>query len=77
MDSGEPILNLEEVQQRPDGPHLLLTTKVPLRDASGAVTGILGMYVDVTERTRLEGAPHEERTLDSMRAQLRLGRAVG
>jgi PAS domain S-box-containing protein len=52
MDSGVPILNLEETQQRPDGPHVLLTTKVPLRDGAGAVTGILGMYVDLTERTR-------------------------
>lgn len=48
MDTGEPILNLKESQQRPDGRHVLLTTKVPLRDDSGVVTGILGMYVDVT-----------------------------
>lgn len=77
MDSGEPILNLEEIQQRPDGPHLLLTSKIPLRDAGGAVMGVLGMYVDVTERTRVQGAPHEPRNLDSMQSLLRLGRAVG
>jgi PAS domain S-box-containing protein len=71
MDSGEPILNLEETQQRPDGPHLLLTTKVPLRDDAGAVTGILGMYVDVTERTLMEGS-NGARDLDSMRSLLRL-----
>ena len=54
MDSGEPIYNLEEVQQRPDGPHVLLVSKVPLRDDRGTIIGILGMYVDVTERRRLQ-----------------------
>jgi PAS domain S-box-containing protein len=72
MDSGEPILNLEETQQRPDGPHVLLTTKVPLRDDAGVVTGILGMYVDVTERTRMDGSGGDEKALESMRGLLRL-----
>jgi PAS domain S-box-containing protein len=72
MDTGEPILNLEETQQRPDGPHLLLTTKVPLHDDAGAVTGILGMYVDVTERTRMDGGGEDDRALSSMRNLLRL-----
>jgi len=72
MDSGEPILNLEEIQHRPDGPHVLLTTTVPLRDDAGAVTGILGMYIDVTERTRMEGAGGDAQALDSMRNLLRL-----
>jgi PAS domain S-box-containing protein len=63
MDSGSPIMNLEETQQRPDGPHVLLTSKVPLRDDSGQVTGILGMYIDVTERTRLDPDPHNDQAL--------------
>jgi PAS domain S-box-containing protein len=54
MEAGQPILNLEETQLRPDGPHVLLTSKVPLRDDAGAVTGILGIYVDITERKRME-----------------------
>jgi PAS domain S-box-containing protein len=53
MDSGEPIFNLEETQQRPDGQHTLLVSKVPLRDEAGQVVGILGMYVDVTERRHM------------------------
>jgi PAS domain S-box-containing protein len=78
MDTGEPVLNLEETQHRPDGPHVLLTTKVPLRDDAGGVTGILGMYVDVTERTRLEGSSPDEKALETMRSLLRLaGRAAG
>jgi PAS domain S-box-containing protein len=72
MDSNEPILNLEETQQRPDGPHVLLTTKVPLHDDAGSVTGILGMYVDVTERTRMDPSANDEKALQTMRSLLRL-----
>jgi PAS domain S-box-containing protein len=57
MDSGEPIFNLEETQRRPDGEHTLLVSKVPLRDEAGDVIGILGMYVDVTERRRIAVGP--------------------
>jgi PAS domain S-box-containing protein len=53
MATGQPIFNLEEVQQRPDGPHRLLISKVPLRDDTGAVIGIIGMYVDITRRVRI------------------------
>jgi PAS domain S-box-containing protein len=48
MNTGEPIFNLEEVQQRPDGPHRLLISKLPLRDDTGTIIGIIGMYVDIT-----------------------------
>jgi PAS domain S-box-containing protein len=53
MSTGEPIFNLEEVQQRPDGPHRLLISKVPLRDDAGTIVGIIGMYVDITRRLRI------------------------
>jgi PAS domain S-box-containing protein len=62
MSTGEPIFNLEEVQQRPDGPHRLLISKVPLRDDAGAVIGIIGMYVDITRRVHIApraDAPHQ------------------
>ena len=63
MESGQPIFNLEEVQQRPDGPHTLLISKVPLRDDSGAIIGVMGMYIDVTERavTSIPAAARLER----------------
>ena len=55
METGEPLLNIEETQRRPDGQQeYLLTNKVPLRDADGRVTGILGIYTDITERKRFE-----------------------
>jgi two-component system, cell cycle sensor histidine kinase and response regulator CckA len=55
MESGQPILNLEEFQTRPDGTRAtLLTSKVPLRDTRGQVVGVLGVYTDITDRKRLE-----------------------
>jgi PAS domain S-box-containing protein len=55
MAAGEPILNKEEVS--PDGKGgemVILTSKVPLRDQRGEVSGLLGIIVDITERKRLE-----------------------
>jgi PAS domain S-box-containing protein len=55
METGQPLLNIEETQRRPDGQQeYLLTNKVPLRDADGNVIGILGIYTDITERKRVE-----------------------
>ena len=55
MDSGESMLNIEESQQQADGKKIaLLTSKVPLLDASGQVSGMLGIYMDVTERKRAQ-----------------------
>jgi len=51
IDSGQPKLFYEEQQTNPQGqPLWLRTSKVPLRDANGAVVGVLGLYEDVTER---------------------------
>jgi PAS domain S-box-containing protein len=55
METGQPFLNIEETQRRPDGQRIdLLTSKVPLRDADGRVTGTLGIYTDITQRKRVE-----------------------
>ena len=55
MDSGEPLLNIEESQQQANGKEVhLLTNKVPLLDASGQVYGMLGIYIDVTQRKEME-----------------------
>ena len=55
MESGQSCLNIEETQSRPDGTTAhLLTNKVPLRDAEGRVTGVLGVYTDISERKAVE-----------------------
>jgi PAS domain S-box-containing protein len=54
MESGQGRLNVEEPQMRPDGRHVLLTSKVPLHDDAGKIIGVLGMYVDITDRKRME-----------------------
>ncbi len=57
--SGKPLLAREEECRHPAG-HLvrLETTKIPLRDASGAATGLVGIGRDVTLRV------NEARALD-------------
>ena len=57
MDSGTGKLFYEEPQTTPDGQQIWLrTSKVPLRDASGKVFGVLGIYEDYTERRQLRDA---------------------
>ncbi len=51
MEKGGPSINEEEVSYASDGHHELLeTTKVPMRDASGELIGVLGISHDITER---------------------------
>jgi PAS domain S-box-containing protein len=53
--SGQPKLLIEEPQTTPDGKTItLLTSKVPLRDAQGKINGVLGMYLDITDRKLAE-----------------------
>ncbi len=57
VESGEPRLLIEEPQTTPQGKTItLLTSKVPLRDANGDVSGVLGTYVDITELRRTEAS---------------------
>ena len=53
--SGRALMSREESALDVAGRTLwLLTTKVPLRDGTGAVVGIVGMCQDITERKRAE-----------------------
>ena len=60
MESNTPNVDIEEPMTFTDGRTIWLrTSKVPLRDASGAVFGVLGTYEDVTERRQSALDLHE------------------
>jgi PAS domain S-box-containing protein len=55
IESGQPKLFIEEPQTTPDGKVIyLLTSKVPLRNSKGEISGVLGTYIDITNRKELE-----------------------
>jgi len=55
IESGQPILNLEQFHTRRDKTiATILTSKVPLRNLRGEIVGVLGVYTDITDRKRLE-----------------------
>ena len=55
--SGEPLLNrLEPQSEDAETAAWWLTSTVPLRDATGAIVGIVGSGRDITERLRTEAA---------------------
>ena len=69
IDLDTPLLNFIEPQSRPDGSSIWLeTSKVPLHDGDGRVTGVLGMYRDVTERKQAEKA--RDKALDFVKTLL-------
>lgn len=57
MEKAFPLLDFEEQRRQTDGSSgTLLTSRVPLKDANGEVTGVLGIYSDITERRQAEAA---------------------
>ncbi len=57
MDSNQPQYAIEESMTLPNGSTIWLeTNKMPMHDADGNVTGILGTWEDVTERKRASEA---------------------
>ena len=74
MSTGNPKLNYEEPQTTPKGETIWLrTSKIPLRDETGDIIGILGTYEDITawknaqeERRRLEAQLQHTQKLESL-----------
>jgi PAS domain S-box-containing protein len=65
VSSGQPLLNRVEKAIDPEGgEQWLLTTKVPLRDSSGSIVGLVGMSRDISE---LKGA---EKVLERQNVRL-------
>ena len=57
IESGSTKLNVQDPQTTPEGNIItLLTSKVPLRNSKEETIGVLGMYMDITERKRAEEA---------------------
>ena len=57
IESGDSKLLIEESQTTPEGNTItLLTSKIPLRSTTGEISGVLGTYVDITERKQAEEA---------------------
>ncbi|MGZ6230469.1 MAG: PAS domain S-box protein [Syntrophales bacterium] len=55
IESGRSKLLIEEPQTTPEGRTIvLLTSKMPLCSSEGEIIGVLGTYMDITERKRME-----------------------
>jgi len=55
MDTGEPMIGMEEKETWPDGHETWVhTTKVPLKDRYGRVVGTMGISRDITDRKQAE-----------------------
>ena len=67
VETGRPLVNVEEEQTHPGGVQAaLLTSKVPLRNERGEVVGVLGVYQDITERKRLEKGLRQAQKLEAV-----------
>jgi PAS domain S-box-containing protein len=64
LKEGKPVINREEKIVMPDGvTRWLLTSKIPWRDASGKIVGLVGIGHDITDRKRAGQALEHERKL--------------
>ena len=62
--TGQPLLDVEEKETWPDGSEgWVLTSKVPLFDDAGHITGTCGISNDITARKRAEAALRESEAL--------------
>jgi PAS domain S-box-containing protein len=75
IESGCSKLLSEEPQTTPEGNTItLLTSKIPLRSSKGEISGVLGTYMDITERKRAE---EEHKKLEAQFRQAQKMEAVG
>ena len=70
ISSGKPIINIEEPVRRSDGNiSTILISKIPLKNSSGKISGVLGLALDITERKNLEQQINQSEKMDIL-AQL-------
>ncbi|CDZ76450.1 Autoinducer 2 sensor kinase/phosphatase LuxQ [Legionella massiliensis] len=53
--TGKPIYNVEELPVKHTAGHIVnyLTTRVPLKNKAGEITGVAGISIDITERKKM------------------------
>ncbi len=62
IENGITKLLIEEKQTTPEGNIItLLTNKIPLRNSKGEIIGVLGTYMDITERKQIEETLREKK----------------
>lgn len=68
---GESVRNREEILVKPNGDRLwLLTTKIPLHNEKGDVSGIVGIGHNITDRKQAEERiKHQNQQLEALNAQ--------
>ena len=67
IESGCSKLSIEEPQTTPAGNTItILTSKIPLRSSKGEISGLLGTYMDITERKRLEARLFQSQKLETV-----------
>jgi PAS domain S-box-containing protein len=72
MESNQALYHIIEPQLQADGKHAWLETcKVPLLDEQGQVIGILGTYLDITERKQAEDEIRQLNTTLDLRVRER------
>jgi PAS domain S-box-containing protein len=67
LKDGKPVINREEKLVLPNGEtHWQLTSKIPWRDATGKVIGLVGIGRDITDRKTLEEQIVAARRMESL-----------
>jgi PAS domain S-box-containing protein len=67
LKEGKPVINREEKLVLPNGEtHWQLTSKIPWRDASGKIIGLVGIGRDITDRKSLEEQMVSARRMESL-----------
>ena len=67
IESGSPKFLVEESQTTPEGNTItLLTSKIPLRSSQGEISGVIGTYMDITERKRLEAHLFQSQKMETV-----------